>query len=214
MKTIITKKHEYLSGWTMYDMTWKMDYSRIPNKTIQSAVVVSKDPFSNKVFKEWAAGKGCDIEALFTKTENVEMDCKEMNKLVVAFNKEYGNNLNLLNSDNKCHVSYSAAINPNYRPLVMAFDTIQAYDVKVRIEYKSGVLEMVFLSQGRKKNDYCPMIMLNGKYMGESLYEEKEAIFKVESRIERLVEDCDTDEKFVELSKKLSKIQASMKNFR
>lgn len=28
MKITITKKHEYLSGWTAYDMTWKTEVPR------------------------------------------------------------------------------------------------------------------------------------------------------------------------------------------
>lgn len=119
-----------------------------------------------------------------------------------------------MKTDNKCHIQYSATINPDYRPLRTAFEIIHAYDVKVRIEYKSDVLEMVFLSQGREKNDYCPMIMLSGKHMMESLYEEKEAIYKIESRIERYINDCDTDEKFKELPKTLKKIQNDLKRFK
>ena len=68
MKITITKKHEYMSGWTMYDMVWKTDYSELrrKNMTLQSAVVVTKEPLSTKILKAWAAENGVDIDALFT----------------------------------------------------------------------------------------------------------------------------------------------------
>lgn len=216
MKISITKKHEYLTGWTSYDMVWKTDYAELGKKniTLLSVVVVSKDSFSVKILKKWATEKGYDLDPLFTKIDNNRNDCDKTNNLIKAFDEEYGKNLDALNNDNKCHIQYSASINKNYKPLVMAFDTILAYDVKVCIEYKSGVLEGVFLSQGRKKNDYCPMIMLSGKHMMETLYEEKEAIYKIESRLERYINDCDTDEKFNELPKILREIQDDLKRFK
>ena len=213
MKAIITKKHEYLSGWTAYDMTWKTDFQGLRNKTIQSVVVVTKEPFSTKTFKAWAAGKGVDIDALFTEMKNCKEDCEKMNLLCDAFNKEIlEKNLNELNSDDKCHVRYTATLNPDYRPLKTAFETIEAYDVEVCIEFKSGAFKMKFPSQGRKKNKYCPYILVSGGEMKE-LYEEEDAIYKVSSRIGKYLDDCDTDEKFAALPKKLVEIMREMMKY-
>lgn len=213
MKTTITKKHEYISGWTSYDMTWKTDYSGVRNKTLQTVVVVSKEPFSTKILKSWAAEKGYDIDSLFTYMEDWREDLEKINQFIKVFNEKYLKNLEALNSDNKCYTHYSATLNPKYKPLKTAFETIEAYTVTVLIEYKSGVINAVFPSQGRKKSESCPMIMLSGKHMGKSIGEEDEAIDKIASRIDRYVEDCDTDEKFKELPKKLAAIQKSLKEY-
>lgn len=215
MKVTITKKHEYLTGWTMYDMVWKTDYVELGknNFKVQSAIVVTKEPFSNPILKKWAVDKGCDIDVLFTERENSKEDCEKMNKLVHHFNIEYGNNLNLLNSDNKCHVEYSATISPNCYPLKTAFEIFHAYDVKVRIEYKSGVLEMVFPSQGREKNSACTRVVFSGKSM-KAVYEAEEAIETIKCFIGRYIDDCNTDDKFKNLPKILDKIQSDLKRIR
>jgi hypothetical protein len=213
MKLTITKKHEYLSGWTLYDMTWKTDYSGIRNMTLQSVVVVTKEPFSSKTLKTWMAGKGVDLDEIFTIRENAKEDCEKMNQLVGDFNRDFGGGLEELNSDNKCHVRYSATLNPNYRPLKTAFETIEAYDVRVLIEYKSGVIDGVFPSQGRKKSESCPFILISGGEMKE-LYGEEDAIEKVKARIERYVEDCDTDEKYNALTKKLESVRKELWKYR
>ena len=215
MKVTITKKHEYMSGWTVYDMTWKTDYSELrrKNMTLQSVVVVTKDPFSTKILKAWATENGVDIDALFTEVEKCKEDCEKMNRLVGEFEKTFGDHLPELNSDNKCHVRYTATLNPNYKPLKTAFETIEVYDVEVLIEYKSGVIDMVFPSQGRKKSESCPMIMLSGKNMLKSIGEEEEAIDKISCRIERYLDDCDSDEKFAALPKKLAEVKKSLMKY-
>ena len=89
MKISITKKHEYLSGWTAYDMTWKTDYTGVrKNMTLQSVVWVSNEPFSSKTIKAWASELGYDLDALFTVLDNSKEDCEKMNKLIKALNKE------------------------------------------------------------------------------------------------------------------------------
>lgn len=213
MQILITKKHEYLTGWTSYDMTWKTDYTGVrKNMTLQSIVVVSKEPFSIKTLKEWAAGKGVDFDSLFTIKENAQKDCEKMNQIVEDFNNEFGNGLKELNNDDKCHVRYSATLNPNYKPFVGAFETMEAYNVEVRIEYKSGSIQVVFPSQGRQKVSGCTLIVLSGNHF-KSIYGEDEAIEKVKSRIERYINDCDSDEKFNELPNKLVAVKKEMMKY-
>lgn len=212
MELTITKKHEYLSGWTLYDMTWKTDYSGIRNMTLQSVVVVTKEPFSSKTLKTWMAGKGVDLDEIFTIRENAKEDCEKMNQLVGDFNKDFGGGLEELNSDNKCHVRYSATLNPNYKPFVGAFETMEAYNVEVLIEYKSGTIQVVFPSQGRQKVSGCTLIVLSGNHL-KSIYGEEEAIEKVKSRIERYINDCDSDEKFKELPNKLVAVKKEMMKY-
>lgn len=209
MKTIITKKHEYLSGWTTYDMTWKTDFSGVRNKTLQTVVVASKEPFSTKTIKDLASENGVDVDALFTYVEDCENDCKEVNKLIKAYNEKYHKNLIELNSDNKCHTQYSATINRNYKPVQTAFETFDAFDVKVRIEYKSGVLEMMFPSVGRQKDAACTRVILSGNHL-KAVYGEEEAIENIKGYIDRYIRDCDTDEKFNALSKKLVDVKRSL----
>ena len=214
MKISITKKHEYLSGWTAYDMTWKTDYTGVrKNMTLQSVVWVSNEPFSSKTIKAWASELGYDLDALFTVLDNSKEDCEKMNKLIKVLNKESEKNYEGLNNNNKCLVHYSATLNPNYRPLKTAFETIEAYNVKVYVEYKSGYFEMVFPSQGRKKSESCPMIMLSGPHMGKSIGEEDEAIEKISSHIERYINDCDSIEKFKELPKKLAEVKVQLMKY-
>ena len=62
MQITITKKHEFMTGWTAYDMTWKSEFPGVRNKTIQSVGVVTKDPFSTKILKAWASEKGYDLD--------------------------------------------------------------------------------------------------------------------------------------------------------
>ena len=213
MKTIITKKHEYLSGWTAYDMTWKTDFPGVRNKTIQSAVVVTKEPFSTKTLKAWAAGKGVEIDALFTEMKNCKDDCEKMNLLCDAFNEEIlEKNLNELNSDDKCHVHYTATLEPSFKPLKTAFETFEVYTVVVRIEYKSGAFQIAFPSLGRKKNTACTRIVLSGNRL-KAVYEGDEAIEDVKGRIERYIKDCDSDEKFAALPKKLKEIQKEVMKY-
>ncbi len=209
MKIIITKKHEYLSGWTSYDMTWKTDFSGVRNKTLKTVIVVSKEPFSTKSIQDLASENGVDVAALFTYVEDCENDCKEVNKLIKAYNEKYHKNLIELNSDNKCHTHYSATINRNYKPVQTAFETFDAYDVKVRIEYKSGVLEMMFPSVGRQKDAACTRVVLSGKHL-KAVYGEEEAIENIKGYIDRYIRDCDTDEKFNALSKKLVEVKRSL----
>ena len=209
MKTTITKKHEYLSGWTAYDMTWMTDFSGVRNKTIQSVVVVSKTPFSTKILKTWASELGCDIDALFTDVENIKVDCNKLNQLVAAFNEEYGKNLETLNSDNQCHVRYTATLNPSHKPFETAFETFEVYDVEVRIEFKSGAIKAVFPSQGRQKNVACTRIVFSGNRM-KAVYGEEEAIEAIKNRIGRYIKDCDTDKKFEELPKKLMAVKKEL----
>ena len=213
MQTTITKKHEYVSGWTLYEMTWKTEFSGVRNKTIQTASVVTKNPFSTKIFKTWASKLGYDLDTVFTDVEKGREDCEKMKLLVEAFNEEYGKNIDALKGDTKCYVRYTATLNPNYKPLKTAFETIEAYDVEVLIEYKSGVIDMVFPSQGRKKSESCPMIMLSGKNMLKSIGEEEEAIDKISCRIERYLDDCDSDEKFAALPKKLAEVKKSLMKY-
>lgn len=213
MKTIINKKHEYLSGWTSYDMTWKTDFSGVRNKTFRSVVVVTKDPFSTKSFKAWAAKNGVDTDALFTDVENCKDDCEKANLLIKAFNEEYLKNLKELNSDDKCHVHYTATLEPSFKPLKTAFEAFEVYTVVVRIEYKSGVFQIAFPSLGRKKNPACTRIVFSGNRL-KAVYEGDEAIEDVKGRIERYIKDCDSDEKFAALPKKLKEIQKEvMKHF-
>lgn len=214
MKTIITKKHEYLSGWTAYEMTWKTDFSGVSkNKTIQTVVVFSKDSLIPETIKKWASEQGCDLDSLFTDLENIKEDCEKVNPIIRLLNEKFSKNETELKNNNKCLVRYSATLNPNYRPLKTAFETIEVYNVKVYVEYKSGYFEMVFPSQGRKKSESCPMIMLSGPHMGKSIGEEDEAIEKISSHIERYIKDCDSDAKFKELPKKFADVKAQLMKY-
>lgn len=212
MKTTIKVKHNYLSGITTYEMTWKTEYPGTKNFTLRSVLVASKDPFSTKIFKKWAMEHEIDVDALFSDPYSYKKDIKTVNELIEKFNNKYSKVFEELNSNNKCEVRYTATLNPNYKPLHTAFEVIQAYDVEVLIEYKSGVINAVFHSQGRKKNDYMPYILVSGGKMVE-LYEENEAIEKIKQRIEKYINDCDTDEKFVELNKKLAAVQKDLKKY-
>lgn len=212
MKTTIKTIHNYLSGITTYEMAWKTEYSDIKNFTLNSCVVASKEAFSTKVFKKWASELGIDVETLFTDPKASKEDVESVNNLIEAFNNEYHKTFEELNSQNKCNVRYTATLNPNYKPFKTSFETIQVYDVEVLIEYKSGVITAVFHSQGRKKNDYMPYFLISGDKMVQ-LYEEKEAIQKIKSRIEKYINDCDTDEKFKELTKKLAAVQKELKKY-
>lgn len=212
MQITITKKHEYLSGWTAYDMTWKTDFSGVRNKTIQSLVVVSKAPFSTKIFKTWASERGYDLDTLFTDVENIDEDVKAMNQLGAAFNEEFGKNLDTLNSDNQCHVRYTATLNPSYKPFETAFETFEVYDVVVRIEYKSGAIKAVFPSQGRQKNAASTRIVFSGNRM-KAIYGEEEAIEAIKGRISRYINDCDSDKKFQELPQKLMEVKKELAKY-
>ena len=214
MKTKITKKHEYLTGWTMYDLVIKTDFSGVRNKTLQSTSVVTKEPFSAKILKEWALEKGHDIDSLFTDIEECENDCKKMNQFIKSFNDWNCKNINELNSQNKCTVQYTATLNPNYKPLKTSFETYDAYDVEVLIEYKSGVINIVFPSIGRRKNTACQMLVFSGGKL-KTVYEKEEAIEKIKANIARDIEDCDTDKKFCELKEKLVDVKSRlMKHFK
>ena len=214
MQTIITKKHEYLSGWTAYEMTWKTDFSGVSkNKTIQTVVVFSKDSLTPETIKKWASEQGCDLDSLFTDLENIKEDCEKVNAIIRLLNEKFSKNETELKNNNKCLVRYSAALNPNYRPLKMAFETIEVYNVKVYVEFNSSYFEMEFPSQGRKKSESCPMIMLSGKHMGKSIGEEDEAIDKIESRIQRHLDECDTMEKFKALPKKFADIKVQLMKY-
>lgn len=214
MKITISTKHTYLSGWTAYDMTWKTEYTGFRNKTIQSIVVVSKEPFSAKGLKKWASELGYDLETLFTDIENCKSDVAKINEFTKIFNNKYLKNIDEINSQDKCMIKYSATLNNHYTPLKTAFETIEAYDVYVLIEYKSGVIKISFPSQGRKKSESCTMLVFDGGKL-KSLYGEEEAISKIRSRIQNLIDDCDSDEKFKVLPRKLNDIRTSiMKSFR
>ena len=212
MKINITKKHEFASGWTTYDMTWKTDFPGVRNKTIQSLVVVSKTPFSTKILKAWASELGYDLDTLFTDVENIKEDCNKMNQLAEAFNKEFGENLDTLNSDNQCHVRYTATLNPDFKPIKTAFETYDIYDVEVRIEYKSGAITTMFPSMGRRKNAACTRIVFSGNRM-KAVYGEEEAIETLKDQIDRYIKDCDTDKKFEELHKKLGAVQKELMGY-
>jgi hypothetical protein len=71
---------------------------------------------------------------------------------------------------------------------------------------------MQFPSQGRKQNKYCPFILVSGGEMKE-LYGEEDAIYKISSRIGRFIEDCDTDQKFRELSNKLMEVKKELAKY-
>ena len=212
MKINIIKKHEFASGWTAYDMTWKTDFSGIRNKTLQSVSVATKTPFSTKILKTWASERGYDLDAVFTDLEKGKEDCEKMKQFVKVFNEEYGKNADALKSDPKCYVRYTATLNPNYKPLKTAFETIEAYAVEVIIEFRGNALKAVFPSQGRKKNEYCPYILISGGEMKE-LYGEEDAIYKISSRIGRYIDDCDTDQKFKELPKKLMEVKKELAKY-
>lgn len=212
MKVTITQKHEYMSGWTAYDMTWKTDFSGFRNKTIQSVVVATKTPFSTKIFKTWASELGYDIDALFTDVENIDEDVKKMNQLGAAFNNEYGKNLDTLNSDNQCHVRYTVTLNQNFKPIKTAFETYDIYDVEVRIEYKSGVITVILPSMGRRKNAACTRIVFSGNRM-KAVYGEEEAIETLKDQIGRYIKDCDTDKKFRELPQKLMEVKKELAKY-
>ena len=214
MKISISKNHEFLSGWTAYNLSWRTDYSGVrKNMTLQSVVWVSKEPFSTKTIKSWASELGLDLDALFTVLDNSKEDCEKMNKFIKVLNEKSEKNYAEINGNNKCLVYYSATLNPNYRPLKMAFETIEVYNVRVYVEYKSGYFEMEFPSQGRKKSESCPMIMLSGPHMGKSIGEEDEAIEKISSHIERYINDCDSDEKFKELPKKFAEVKVQLMKY-
>ena len=212
MQITITKKHEYLSGWTAYDMTWKTEFSGVRNKTIQSVYVPTKNPFSTKIFKSWASERGFDLDALFTDLEKRKEDCQKATLLCEAYNEEYGKNINAVKEDTTCYVRYTATLNRNYKPLEMSFETIEVYVVEATIEFKGNVLKAVFPSQGRKKNECCPYILISGGEMKE-LYGEEDAIYKISSRIGRYIEDCDSDQKFRELPQKLMEVKKELAQY-
>ena len=212
MKINITKKHEFASGWTAYDMTWKTDFSGVRNKTLQSVSVATKNPFSTKILKTWASELGYDLDAVFTDLEKGKEDCEKMKQFVKVFNEEYGKNADALKSDPKCYVRYTATLAPGYKPLKTAFETIEAYAVEVIIEFRGNALKAVFPSQGRKKNEYCPYILISGGEMKE-LYGEEDAIYKISSRIGRLIDDCDSDKKFRELPQKLMDVKKELAKY-
>lgn len=212
MKITITKKHEYLSGWTTYEMTWKTDFSGVRNKTLQSVYVPTKNPFSTKIFKSWAAEQGIDVDALFTDLEKGKEDCQKATLLCEAYNEEYGKNINAVKEDTKCYVRYTATHNPNYKPLKTAFETIEAYVVETLIEFKGNVLKAVFPSQGRQKNAACTRVIFSGNRL-KAVYGEEEAIEAIKSRIERYINDCDSDKKFQELPKKLMEVKKELAKY-
>ena len=212
MQINITKKHEFMTGWTAYDMTWKSEFPGVRNKTIQSVGVVTKDPFSTKILKAWASEKGYDLDAIFTNLDKGKEDCEKMKQFCKDFNEVYGKNIEAIKGDTKCYVRYTATINPNYKPLKTAFETIDVYTVEAIIEIKGNALKMQFPSQGRKQNKYCPFILVSGGEMKE-LYGEEDAIYKISSRIGRFIEDCDTDQKFRELSNKLMEVKKELAKY-
>ena len=212
MQISIVKKHEYLSGWIISEMTWKTDFSGVRNKTIQSVYVATKEPFSTKTLKTWASEQGYDLDALFTDLDKCKEDCETLKLLCNAFNEKYGKNADEVKGDTKCYVRYTATINPHYKPLKTAFETIDVYTVDVIIEFKGNVLKAVFPSQGRKQNKYCPFILISGGETKE-LYGEEDAIYKISSRIGRFIEDCDTDQKFRELSNKLMEVKKELAKY-
>ena len=87
-----------------------------------------------------------------------------------------------------------------------------AYDVKVTIEFKSGVINAIFHSQGRKKNEACKMITFSNGKLTE-IYEEEEAIMKIKSRIEKYINACDSMEKFETLTKQLAAVQKELNKY-
>lgn len=212
MKTTIKFLHTYASGFTAYDVTFATDFCGYRNKKFFTCVVATKETFSKKELKKWAAEQGYDIDALFTNFESLEQDNKIVKKLVKDFANAFSKGLEELNSSNKCEVSYSATLNPNYEPLETAFETILAYDVKVTIEFKSGVINAIFHSQGRKKNEACKMITFSNGKLTE-IYEEEEAIMKIKSRIEKYINACDSMEKFETLTKQLAAVQKELNKY-
>ena len=181
--------------------------------TLQSVVWVSKEPFSSKTIKTWASELGFDLDALFTVLDNAKEDCKKMNQLIGVLNKKSEKNYSEINSTDKCLVRYTATIDPDFEPLKTAFETYDAYDVKVYVEYKSGYFEALFPSQGRRKNSACTRIVFSGGSL-KSIYGEDEAIEVIKNNIERYIKDCDSDEKFKELPKKLEKVRNELLNHR
>jgi hypothetical protein len=212
MKITIKAKHTYFSGITTYDMNWKTDYYGLKNFTLRSVVVASKEPLSTTSFKKWSSALGVNVEALFTDLADYEDDIKKANIIIEAFNNEFEKVFDELNSHNKCEVRYTATLNPNYKPFNTAFETIQVYDVNVHVEYKSGYINAMFPSQGSKKNSACQRMVFDGKKL-VSICEEAEAIDKIKSYIGQYIKDCDTDEKFNELSKKFAKVQKELKKY-
>ncbi|MSS18762.1 hypothetical protein, partial [Sodaliphilus pleomorphus] len=209
MKITIKKNHKYLSGWTSYDMTWKTEYPVSRNQLLQSVIVITKNPFSVKVLKGWATAKGFDFDPLFTDINKCKDDCKKINQIGYLFNKEYAENLKILNSKNKCLVEYSATLNPMSKPIKTAFETFKAYEVNVYVEYKFAYINLVFPSLGREKNDTSQLIILSGNKL-KSTYGEGEAINKIQNLIEKYIKDCDSDEKFNALVMTLKGIRKEM----
>lgn len=160
MQINITKKHEFMTGWTAYDMTWKSEFPGVRNKTIQSVGVVTKDPFSTKILKAWASEKGYDLDAIFTNLDKGKEDCEKMKQFCKDFNEVYGKNIEAIKGDTKCYVRYTATINPNYKPLKTAFETIDVYTVEAIIEFKGNALKMQFPSQVCILTILTPILMM------------------------------------------------------
>lgn len=212
MQINITKRYEFMNGWTAYDMTWKTELPGLPNQIMMSVSVVSRNPFSTKILKDWASEKGYNLDTVFTDYEKGKEDCEKMKKFYEEFNEVYGKNLDAILSDNKCYVRYTATLNPNYKPLKTAFETIDIYTVEVKIEFKGHLLIIQFPSQGRKQNEDCPFILVSGGEMKE-LYGEEDAIYKISSRIGQYIKDCDTDQKFRELFNKLTEVKKELEKY-
>lgn len=205
MKVIVKDDYQFLSGWVRYNMVWRTKYTGIRNRTLQSVVVFSKEPFSSKVLKEMASEQGYDLDSLFTEFDRYKEDLDKMNQFSAIFNKWNEKNIEEINSDNKCNVRYTATLDPNYKPLETPYMTIQVYQVHVLIEFNFKAAQFPIYSLGRKKESYPFNLISGGKT--EEMYEEEEAIEKINARIENDITDCDTEEKYYALGFKLVDIQ-------
>jgi len=206
MKVSCKLDHAYLSGWKSYDVVLTTEFSGMKTIKVMSYSIMVKDDYSSRDFYSWAQSNGIDAKALFIDTGIVQEDQEKMNLLTKLINDHREKNYNEM-CNNKCYTKIEATRNRDFPPLKTSFETIYMYDVLVKVEFNSKYGHLTIPVPAREKNDSMPFIMGSGPHMGEQLYEEKEAINYVESEINQLVEDCDTDEKLNQLLNKLNAMQ-------
>lgn len=206
MKVSIKLQHTYMSGWKNYNLELLTEFPGMKTIKALSGPIVMKEEYSSKLFTEWAKDNGIDVTDLFTDPDKVKKDSAVLDKLTSLISTRNDANLKEM-STNKCYTKLSATRNTHFSPMKTAFETIFMYDVLVQVEYNDQYGQLTIPVPAREKNDAMPFIMGSGKNMGKVLYEEEEAMNYVSMQIDKLVDDCDTEEKFKKLLDKLNEIQ-------
>lgn len=211
MKISCKLDYTYMSGWKGYTLDFTTEFSDSRNAKIFSGSIVAKDACSSKYIISWAAEKGFDLPELFTDYDNAKKDSQTFSKFTGLLADWNDANLKEM-STNKCFIDYSATKNPKFKPMETAFETFFMYDVLVKIEFNNTHGQLIIPVPAREKDDNMPFIMMSGKNMGKTLYEEEEAINYVSSKVDKLVDECDSEEKFNALARKLNEIQKTAFN--